>query len=505
MPNYKRPGVYFEERIAQAEAVTSTTLSAGAFLAANPRGPVTPKLVTSWSQYLAHFGGFFGVTDYLPHAVFQFFSNGGRDAYVARVAGSGAVVATKTLNDRAGTPVPTVRIDAANVGVWANTVYLDVVDAGLDSFHLIVKHGGAGDQYIVERWLDLSMDPASGRYFEALINDENSGSAYIRAANLNTATAAPTAGNPDLRRPAVQAGTALAGGTDGAAVAAADIGAAVSVFDAVGDRPLTLNLPGHSGAGVGSAIAWAAARGDVFVVIDPPIGNTPTQAITFASGLTASSFGAVYYPWINVADPASSAPGAVKTVPPGGAVIGQYATTDATRGVFKTPAGVNNRISGAVGVERRPTGTELDDLNQANVNVIRQLPGAGIVIMGGRTLKVSGSDKYIGVRRTLIYIRSSLINSTRFAIFEPNDERLWLTLRSIIERFLLDLWQRGGLRGESADEAFFVKCDDDLNTPQAVASGEVKVQIGVALQYPAEYIVFTLSQREVGATVTVEL
>jgi phage tail sheath protein FI len=158
-----------------------------------------------------------------------------------------------------------------------------------------------------------------------------------------------------------------------------------------------------------------------------------------------------------------------------------------------------------VGVERKLTGTELDSLNMANVNAIRHLPGAGVVIMGGRTLKLSGSDKYVASRRTLIYIRSSLISSTRFAIFEPNDEHLWLVLRSIIERFLLDFWQVGGLRGNSADEAFYVKCDDEMNTPQSIAAGEVKVQIGVALQFPAEFVVFTLSQREVGATVTVEL
>ena len=507
MPNYRRPGVYFEERITQAEAITSTTMSAGAFLAANPRGPVVPTLVTSWSQYLTHFGGFFGLTDYLPYAVYQFFANGGRDAYVARVvsATTAPIAATKTLMDRAGTPVETLTVTAANPGDWANALYVDIVDAGLDSFHLIVKLGGAGDQYIVERWLDLSMSPASARYAPALINAQSNGSAYIRVEDEGSIT--PPGAN-GANRPAAQTGTALAGGTVGEAVTSSEIGAAVSVFDAV-DRPLTLNLPGHTGAGVLAALGWAAGRGDVFVVIDPPMGATPDNAgggiITYGSSLGASSFGAVYYPWVQIADPASSAPGAAKLVPPGGAVIGQYATTDAVRGVFKTPAGINTRLAGAVGIERRPTGAQLDELNQSHINAIRHLPGAGVVIMGGRTLKMSGSDKYIGVRRTLIYIRSSLVNSTRFAIFEPNDERLWLTLRSIIERFLLDLWQGGGLRGESADEAFFVKCDDDLNTPQSVASGEVKVQIGVALQYPAEYIVFTLSQREVGATVTVEV
>ncbi|HET7110299.1 MAG TPA: phage tail sheath subtilisin-like domain-containing protein [Gemmatimonadales bacterium] len=499
MPSYQRPGVYFEETIAQAEAITSTSLSAGGFLGANSRGPLSPILVQSWTQYLTHFGGFGGPTEYLPYAVFEFFANGGRDAYVARVAGSGAAVADKDLNDRAGTPAPTLTIAAANPGTWGNSIYIDILDAGDESFHLVVKLGGAGDSYIVERWLDLDMDPNSGRYAPALVNATSGGSPYIVVTDLASATVAPA------NRPAAQTGTALAGGSDGAAVTSSDIGAAVTVFDVV-ERPLSLNLPGESGGGVGAALTYAANRGDVFLVIDPPMGNdVDTVLNSYVSGLAASSFGGVYYPWVQVADPASSAPGAARLIPPGGAVIGQFASTDATRGVFKTPAGINTRIAGAVGVERRLTGAELDQLNMANVNAIRHLPGAGVVIMGGRTLKMSGSDKYVSVRRTLIYIRASLIQSTRFAIFEPNDERLWLTLRSIIERFLLDLWQRGGLRGESAAQAFFVKCDDDLNTPQAIASGEVKVQIGVALQYPAEFVVFSLSQREVGATVTVEL
>jgi uncharacterized protein len=603
MPSYKRPGVYFEESIAPAEAVTSTSLSAGAFLAANPRGPVTAQRVTSWTQYLTYFGGFFGINDFLPYAVFEFFSNGGREAYVARVAGSGASAATTTLKDRAGAvnekqavtitgspaggtftltfedqttagiaynaanaavvsalealsniapgevlvtggPLPdtaiqveftgtlgganrtqmtanaagltggtspaiavtttedgsasgrnTLKIDAANPGVWGNSIYVDVIDVSPDRYSLVVKLGGAGDAYVVERWLDLSMNPTDGRYALSLVNGT---SPYITLTDLSSSSTAPA------DRPLTQAGTALTTGSDGGTAAAGDIGAALTAFDSV-EVPLTLNLPGHTGAAVGSALTYAAGRGDVFVVVDPPQGNDVSTVISsYVAGLGASSYGAVYYPWVQVADPASAAPGASRLIPPGGAVVGQYAATDATRGVFKTPAGINTRIGGAVGVERKLTGTELDSLNMANVNAIRHLPGAGVVIMGGRTLKLSGSDKYVSVRRTLIYIRSSLINSTRFAIFEPNDERLWLVLRSIIERFLLDLWQQGGLRGNTAAEAFFVKCDDELNTPQGVAAGEVKVQIGVALQYPAEFVVFTLSQREVGATVTIQ-
>lgn len=493
MPSYKRPGVYFEETVAQAAVVSGANLSAAAFVAANPRGPTTAKLVTSWSQYLSWYGGFGTATEYLPHAVYNFFNNGGREAYVVRVAGSGAVTATRTANDRAGTPLATLRIDATSPGLWGNTIYYDITDLGTDRFNLIVKYGGTTDAHIVERWADLSMVDSDARYAPTVINSTSAGSAYIVVTDLNSATAAPN------DRPAVQANQALATGTNGSTF---DVATALTQLDQV-DRPLNLNLPGNS-TDVGAALTYASGRGDVFVVIDPPSGNTSAQAITYATGLGSNSYGAVYYPWVQMADPASSAPGAMRMLPPGGAVIGQYASTDVLRGVYKTPAGLNSRIAGAVGVERFLTNTDLDNLNAANVNAIRQLPGAGIVILGGRTLKLSGSDKYVAVRRTLIYLRSSLVTSTRFALFEPNDERLWLLLRTMIERFLRTFWQGGGLRGTTPEEAFYIKCDDENNSPSTIANGEVRIEIGVALQFPAEFVVIKLSQREVGATVTVQ-
>lgn len=517
MPSYLRPGVYFNESLLPAQAVTGANLSAGAFLAPNPRGPVVPMLISSWAEYLKNFGGFWSATDwsapdYLPYAVYEFFANGGRQAWCCRVAGSGAATATITLNDRATTPLPTLKINAANPGTWAggtgtiagrDTIYIDITDSGSDHFNIIVKLGGTTDQYVVERWTDLTLVAGDARYAPSLINaPAPSGSSYI---SIDTSVISTTAA-PD-NRPALQAGTALAGGANGSANP--DPSGSVNLFDSV-DAPLNLNLPGYSGTGMGSVVSYAEGRGDVFVVCDPPKGappdsstGSPPGVISAATSIGASSYGAIYYPWIQVADPSSSAPGSMILLPPGGAVIGQFAATDTTRGVFKTPAGINNRIAGAVGVERKLIGTDLDTLNPAGVNAIRQIPGAGIVIMGGRTLKPTGTDKYISARRSLIYIRSSLIAATRFAVFEPNDTNLWTTIRSIIQRFLLDFWASGGLRGDSADAAFFVKCDDELNTPTSIAGGEVHIQIGVALQYPAEFVVFNIAQRETGATVTV--
>lgn len=506
MPSYSRPGVFFEEVISPAEAVTGVSLSAAAFIGPHARGPETPVRIVSWSGFLRNFGELSATyphsggtaATYLGFAVYSFFANGGREAYVCRVPGSGATAATKTLVDRAGTPEDTLRIDAKNSGTWGNLVYIDIVDVSTDRFDLYVRVGGTADQYIAERWLDISMDAGDSRYAPSLINSESAGSLYIAVTDLASPTAAPD------NRPAAQTGTALATGADGAAVVSSDITDALPNFDAV-DVPLNLNVPGDGSATtINGAVSYAAERGDVFVVADPPASQSVTDVSTaLVSSLTASSYGALYYPWVHAADPSSSAAGAMRLLPPGGAILGLYAQTDVTRGVHKTPAGVNARVAGAIGVETKLTAANLDTLNAVHVNAIRQIPGAGIVVMGGRTLKVTGSDKYIAVRRSLIYIRSSLLDSTRFAIFEPNDGLLWQTLRTIIDRFLLEFWQAGGLRGETAGQAYYVKCDDELNTPQSIAAGEVKLEIGVALQYPAEFVVIRLSQREVGATATV--
>jgi phage tail sheath protein FI len=171
---------------------------------------------------------------------------------------------------------------------------------------------------------------------------------------------------------------------------------------------------------------------------------------------------------------------------------------DSTIGVFRAPAGIIAGISNAVGVDTSFNDTDLGDLNSANVNVIRPVQGSGVSIMGARTRKVYGADRYISARRTLIYIKESLRRSTQFALFENNDSRLWTQLIMTSERLLRPLWEAGGLRGNNSSDAYYIKCDSTINTPAVIASGEVRMEIGVALEYPAEFIIIHVSQFENG-------
>ena len=494
MPSYTYPGSFVEEKLLPPEPAGGANAdAAGAFIGGHTQGPTTPVLCRSWTDFQKHFGGFSG-NSALPFAVYSFYQNGGREAYVVRAIGTGAAKATRTINDQAATPLASYQIDAVSEGAWGNNIAFDIANGTSGNlFNLTIRYNGVQ----VEQFNDLSRDTTSSRSMTALVNGI-SNYVTISALASGDATASP------LNRPAVTSNVSLAGGADGAAPTDASYTAATAALDTV-DRPLVLNLPAVDGAAtLATVLGWAQTRGDVFVVVDPAVGRTAAQVITDSAALTATSYGAVYYPWLTVSDPSSSTQGATRLIPPGGAVVGQYMATDALVGPHKAAAGLGNQIRGAVALERKLTNTELGDLNSAStpVNVIRQVPGAGICIMGARTLKGGLADKYIPIRRNLIYIRKTLLDITRFAIFRPNDADLWGDLRSTCMQFLMEVYTAGGLRGATPAQAFYVKCDGSLNGPAQIQNGEVRVEVGVSLQYPAEFIVITLGQFEAGATAT---
>ena len=172
--------------------------------------------------------------------------------------------------------------------------------------------------------------------------------------------------------------------------------------------------------------------------------------------------------------------------------------------MFKAPAGLQARLAGATSVASL-TNAELDSLNSnaAAVNAIKFVSGSGIVVMGARTLKGGYIDKYVPVRRTLIYLRKALTDLTEFAIFEPNDPALWRRIDSTVSSFLTNFWSQGGLRGDTPAQAFFVKVDSTNNPQASIDNGEVHLEVGVALQRPAEFVIIKIGQFDGGSTVTV--
>jgi len=489
MPVIPQPGVEVQERLAPARTPSSGNQTVTALVGTCRRGPTYPTVVRSWTEFTKHFGAFEGDHE-LPFAAYNFYNNGGRNLYVARVVASAAAKANAILMSGGATPEPALEVEAANPGAWANEVYVEIYEgADVDTFDMLVYNGGDSAADLSERFLGLSQDENDSRFAELVVNSTRSGSKLIRVTVPGGADVPDETTSPEP----------LTGGSDGGTPAVSTWEKTIEAFDVV-TNPVAMNLPGVSEANkIAAAIQYAETRSDIFVVVDPGENMDPDEVVAWADALPNSSRAAVYYPWVEWVDPSANSLTTTRTGPPGGAVLGQYARTDQTRGVWKAPAGLDTRLSGAIALKTPIDGVETGKLNHAHVNPLRHQPGSGITIHGTRTLrKTNQADRTVPVRRTLIYLSRSLQDLFQFAVFETNDENTWAAIRAEGGRFLTSIWTHGGLRGETAEDAFYVKCDGELNDETALEQGILNVEVGVALQRPAEFVVVTLSQWQGG-------
>lgn len=198
--------------------------------------------------------------------------------------------------------------------------------------------------------------------------------------------------------------------------------------------------------------------------------------------------------------------GGTRSVAPSGAVAAIYTQTDEARGVFKAPAGVSAVVGSAISVKSVSNSDfTLIANNAQNLNIIRYVPGSGICVMGARTLSNGYIDRYVPVRRTLNFLGASLKNITAFSVFEPNDQNLWAQVNTVVSQFLNDFWRQGGLVGATPEQAFYVRCDSSINTTNSINAGELHIEVGVALQKPAEFVIIRLAQLDGGSTVTASI
>lgn len=519
---FTRPDLYVSESLLATAAPVNTTTAAAALVAAAPRGPVTPVKCQSWSDAQRHFGNFSGVAaqDVLRQAFFDAFNNGARTVYGVRVAGTGAATAmlgfSVTASDGAVVAAAGVELFAKNPGVWGNNLYVEVADGtAVDRKNITVRDVPTGaaitNQQIVERWNDVSLDPADQRYLLSLLNAAQGGSAYLTARLRTTATAYTYTAGDKLTNTAA-GGAKLASGADGAAVTGAVLRDAVYTLDVI-PEPLVLNCPGTTDATTVGYLADYAdftrtrsdgepGRGDVFVVVDCDPSVDEAGAVSKAATFPKSDFLAAYYPQLVVNDPSNAARGSTKLVPPGPSILGRFMATDASRGVFKAAANMDGLLTGVVALDpaAKLRNRDLDVLHAGNVNAIKPIPGRGpAIIFGARTLKSDYVTRYVSARRTLIQVRADLRQALAFVPFENNDTFLWADMFSAADRVLRELHAARGLKGESAAAAYFITCDSTNNTTSTVEQGQVNIQVGLALQRPAEFVVLNISQFDGGA------
>jgi phage tail sheath protein FI len=257
-----------------------------------------------------------------------------------------------------------------------------------------------------------------------------------------------------------------------------------------------MNLVGKSNATIiTDAISYVEGRGNSFLIIDPDPSLTDATSIkNLVTGYGSSSYAAVYYGMLSMTNPAAGGTAALRSTYPGGAIAGLYTRVDNERSVAKAPAGYAYDLRNTFGVVTNFTESQVGELYSANINTLKAVPGGGVVVNGARTLKKTDLTKYIPVRRSLNFIKANVQQLTQFAVFEPNGERLWADISAKVANFLSSFWATGGLRGANAGQAYYVICDATNNTSATVENGEVRVEVGVALQTPAEFVVINISQ-----------
>ncbi|MFG3100528.1 phage tail sheath family protein [Streptomyces sp. NPDC048182] len=516
MATYLTPGVYVEEVQSGARPIEGVGTAVAAFVGFAQSGPFhAPTLVTNWEQYTQQFGGFTEGT-YLAHAVYGYFANGGGAAYVVRIGGSAedasapAPAAGRTEPERQRVELGGFLV-AARPGV--SGVSVEVADADgenppEDRFKLLVRQG---DQ-VAETYEASTRKNVKGY----LVNQARSSKLIEVTEQQRTATQTRPAGQtlavPDAPAQTAPAATGPDAGSNSGEVARLDpaeyVGDAGARTGFGGletiDEITMVAVPDLMGAfergdidaeGVRTVqlavISHCEQMGDRVAVLDSPPGMSAQQVRTWRNDEAGydSRYATLYYPWVRVFDPAT---GRNATIPPSGHIAGVWARSDAERGVHKAPA--NEVIRGAVDLEIRLSKGEQDLLNPIGVNCVRAFPGRGIRIWGARTLSSDPAWRYLNVRRLFNYLEESILLGTQWVVFEPNDDRLWSSIRRNITAFLTEEWRRGALFGRTAAEAFYVKCDRDNNPQESIDQGRVVCEIGVSPVKPAEFVVFRLAQ-----------
>ena len=499
MPTYLAPGVYMEEISSGSKPISGVGTAIAAFVGLAERGPVdTPTLVTNWGQFVQNFGEFVEGS-YLAHAVYGYFLNGGGVAYIVRVGGDDAQeapAAKAEIPSAADKAQASYRFNALEAGTAGEDIVVEFADPsepGEDTFNLIVRRGKTEETYP-----NVSSKKGPNNVVTAV--KQKSKLVKIEEATSGGAVAVPEKGRYPLASGGLAAPTAVtpdayvgssADRTGFAGLEAIDEITMLAVPDLMAAyQQGALNSEGLKAVQL-AMIAHCELMNNRVCILDAPPNMNAQQAKEWRIDLAGydSKQAALYWPWIKVMDPVR---GEAIHIPPSGHMAGIWARTDDTRGVHKAPA--NEVVRGAISLELQITKGEQEQLNPVGVNCIRAFPGKGIRVWGARTLSSDAEWKYLNVRRLFNMVEQSILNGTDWTVFEPNDFKLWLSVRRNVNAFLRGVWRSGALFGESEEQAFWVKCDEENNPPESRDLGELHVDIGIAPVKPAEFVVFRIQQ-----------
>jgi phage tail sheath protein FI len=500
--SYLTPGVYVEEVPSANKPIEGVGTAVAAFVGLAPGGPVNKAMrISNWSQFAKIYGdpenpdnGPFMEGAYLAHSVYGFFQNGGNLAWIIRVGSGGGAqeprAALPAATDKGIEALRAVALPGVNDPV-AVEITEDPPEEGKEgepTYTVIVTAGSKREEYPHVSLRGRSSVATKVNAASKLIKIEETG------ASLPETRIAP--GKYTLVTPPRAAEKVDARHFEGDVAKREGMGSIAPLDEVtmiVMPDVMTLNGDGKQMRDLqGKMIAHCETAGvGRMAILDVPQGLLPQEVLEWRLNTAGydSKFATLYYPWIEVMDPITRRP---LMVPPSGHIAGLWSRVDNTRGVHKAPA--NEVVLGANGLEFQVTHAEQGELNRTGINCIRAFPGRGIRVWGARTMSSDPEWRYINVRRIFNYVSTSIMQGTNWAVFEPNDQRLWTSLTIAVSSFLNRVWRSGALFGTSPAEAYFVKCDAETNPPEVIEAGQVVCEIGIAPVKPAEFVIFRLSQ-----------
>ena len=512
-PTY--PGVYIQEVPSGVRPITGVSTSNTAFVGYFRKGPLKkPLRVNSFAEFSRVFGGLDSKSP-TSYSVRQYYVNGGKAAFIVRVASGTPKSASFEFKKGSAT---VLIIEAANEGSWGKELEVAIGHPSTGIFNLVVRRvvTVAGEKQIVETEIHRNLTMTTGD--SKFVKDVLAGSSTLVRATTVTGTDRPDetsagvdpttpAAISDLVSPHAFKGLTASGNMDGTPPSTSSV--LTDGVETLGDiAPQVFNLlvmPEAADLSSDSAKKDAYEKAEVFcaekrafLLVDIPLDtDTKTEMQSWltnvGSGLKKNA--AVYFPRLEIADPLNE--DRLRNVAASGTMAGVYARTDSNRGVWKAPAGTEAGLRGASIV------TQLDDLgngelNTVGINVLRSFPVFGNIAWGARTL--DGADqkasewKYVPVRRTALYIEESLYQGLKWVVFEPNADPLWAQIRLNVGAFMHTMFRQGAFQGTTPREAYLVKCDSETTTQNDIDSGVVNIIVGFAPLKPAEFVIIKIQQ-----------
>lgn len=522
-PTY--PGVYIEEVPSGVRTLTGVATSITAFVGRAARGQTSePITINNFGDFGRIFGGLWGNST-LGFAVRDFFLNGGGQAVIVRLHNGGIAVSTASISLPTGAAAPddVLQLVAANVGAWGNNLrvlvdYESKAPALLFNLIVLEVEPVSNRTLLAEKFINVSFDPANPRYLPRVLEQSSDLVRVIKDGSGNwvvpnfTVVVGPTA----IPSTSPIAAIPLSGG-DGSDLTDLQ-------FDNPGDPLMQTNKEGiyaldkvdlfnllcippyKSDGNVDGAVTTVAAEyckdRRAFLLIDPlsdwdrkEDAKTGVATIVAQVGDNKKN-AALFFPRLRQVNPLRE--NQVEDFAPCGAIAGIFARTDAQRGVWKAPAGLDAALNGVLDLSVNLTDAENGELNPLAVNCLRVFPAVGRVVWGSRTLdgndRLASEWKYIPIRRLTLFLEESLYRGTQWVVFEPNDEPLWAQIRLNLTTFMLGLFRQGAFQGSTPDKAFYVRCDGQTTIQSDRDRGIVNIEVGFAPLKPAEFVIIKIQQ-----------